>query len=954
MKRLFLATIVLCLSIASYAIEITKLTCEFQQNPLAVNTLQPRFGWQMKSAENGSMQSAYEIELRIMYEPTEDYIWETGVVLSSKSQGIRYTRSPVYGNSPQLKWGKTYTWRVRVTDEKGNFSSWSDWAIFRTAPVFKSPLGDLGVWIGAIRADSARIPAGKRFLSWEMGTPEYKAVWKNIDSISRKSIVLRKSFSASKKIQEAVTYICGLGHYEFSINGKKVGDGEFAPFWSDYDKTVYYNTFDITSYLKKGENVFGVLLGNGFFNAQGGRYSKLKVSFGAPTLFFKTIIRFADNTTQEIVSDNCWKYTFSPITFNDIYGGEDYDAGLKQKGWDMPGFHESGWKPVVTQDAPKGKLVPQQGYPIKIMEKISAKELIFNRIEQSQLSQAPPSGGRGVSLKRLTQQECDSASKKTKRKVDPSVIVFDMYQNLAGYPEITVRGKKGDKITLIVGESVTPEGAADQRQTGRPHIYNYTLKGDGDETWHPRFSYYSFHYIQVEGAVLKGDNNPRKLPVLKDIKSCFVYNSAPQTATFECSNEMFNKTHVLIQQAVKSNMQGVFTDCPQREKLGWIEQLHLNGPVLFYNYDLAAFFPKITQDLADAQQPDGAISSIAPMYNIFGNKNGFDEFGVSPEWGSSMLIAPWMYYEFYGDSTIITDNYQSMRRWVDYMTSRANNHVLSFGLGDWYDYGNFKAGYSMNTPVTFVATAYYFYAIKTLVKSAQLTANKYDVEYYSKLARDVRNVLNTKFFNATTKQYATGSQTANAMAVYMDIVDPKNRQAVLDNLVKDIKTHGNRLTTGDIGNRYLFQTLANNGLNELMYTMFNHEETPGYGFQLKFGATTLTEQWDPRRGASWNHFMMGQIDEWFFGSLAGIQSKPSILGYQHFVIRPEVVGDMKFVKASTETLYGKIAVEWKRDGSNFTLNISIPVNCSADVYLPNEKDPKTVKSGNYTFSQTSK
>lgn len=911
MKRLFLATIILCLSIASYAIEITKLTCEFQQNPLAINTLQPRFGWQMKSAENGAMQSAYELEMK-----AQNFEWKSGKITSDKSQHVKYTGLP-------LKSGEKYQWRVRIWDEKGTASSWSNWAIFRTAPAFNS-----GVWIGAIRADSARIPAGKRFLSWEMGTPEYKAVWKNIDSISRKSIVLRKSFSASKEIQEAVTYICGLGHYEFSINGKKVGDGEFAPFWSDYDKAVYYNTFDITSYLKRGENVFGVLLGNGFFNAQGGRYSKLKVSFGAPTLFFKTIIRYADNTTQEIVSDNSWKYTFSPITFNDIYGGEDYDARLEQKGWNMPGFHESDWKQVVTQDAPKGKLVPQQGYPIKIMERFGMK-----------------------SLKRLTQQECDSASKKTKRKVDPSVIVFDMYQNLAGYPEITVRGKKGDKITLLVGESVTPEGAADQRQTGRPHIYNYTLKGNGDETWHPRFSYYSFHYIQVEGAVLKGDNNPRKLPVLKDIKSCFVYNSAPQTATFECSNEMFNKTHVLIQQAVKSNMQGVFTDCPQREKLGWIEQLHLNGPVLFYNYDLAAFFPKITQDLVDAQQPDGAISSIAPMYNIFGNKNGFDEFGVSPEWGSSMLIAPWMYYEFYGDSSLITDNYQPMRRWVDYMTSVADNHVLSFGLGDWYDYGDFKAGYSMNTPVPFVATAYYFYAIKTLVKSAQLIGNKYDVEYYSKLAGEVKNVLNTSFFNATTKQYATGSQTANAMTVYMDIVEPENRQAVLDNLVKDIKAHGNRLTSGDIGNRYLFQTLATNGLNELMYTMFNHEETPGYGFQLKFGATTLTEQWDPRRGASWNHFMMGQIDEWFFGSLAGIQSKPSTPGYQHFVIRPEVVGDMKFVKASTETLYGKIAVEWKRDGNNFTLNISIPMNCSADVYLPNEKEPKTVKSGNYTFSK---
>ena len=711
--------------------------------------------------------------------------------------------------------------------------------------------------------------------------------------------------------------------------GKKWGDGEFAPYWSDYDKTIYYNTFDITSYLKKGENVFGVLLGNGFFNAQGGRYSKLKVSFGAPTLLFRTVIRYSDNSTEEIVSDKSWKYALSPITFNDIYGGEDYDARLEQKGWDKAGFNDAAWKPVVVQEPQKGKLTPQKGYPIKIMEQLPYR-----------------------SVKKLTQAECDSSSIRTKRKVDHSAMVFDMYQNLAGFPQITVNGKKGDSIIIFVGESVFPEGVVDQRQTGRPHFYTYILKGGGDETWHPRFSYYGFKYIQVEGAVLKGDKNPRKLPVLKNIKSCFVFNSAPQISSFECSNELFNKTHVLIQKAIQSNMQGVFTDCPQREKLGWIEQLHLNGPVLLYNYDLKDFMPKIMQDMVDAQQPDGSVSSIAPMFNIFGSKNGFDDFGVSPEWGSSIVFLPWQYYEFYGDSSLIVNNYQPIRRWVDYMTSRANDRVLSFGLGDWYDYGNYKAGFARNTPVPFVATAYYFYALKYMVKSAELVGNKYDAVHYAALVEEVRNTLNTKFFNAETKQYSTGSQTANALAIYLGIVTPENRQAVQDNLVKDIKAHGNRLTTGDIGNRYLFQTLSDNNLNELMYTMFNHEETPGYGYQLKFGATTLTEQWDPRQGASWNHFMLGQIDEWFFRSLAGIQIDPQQPGMKHLIIKPEPVGDLKFVKASTQTLYGKVSVQWNKDGNSFKLQINIPVNCTADVYLPGEKESKKVKSGNYTFEKT--
>lgn len=799
---------------------------------------------------------------------------------------------------------------------------------YKLDSTIKSDFGNSAAWVGAIRADSAHIPVGKRFSYFEMGDSTYKAIWKNVDPLSRRSIILRKSFVAKKEISTAKTYICGLGHYELSINEKKVGNAEFAPYWSDYDKTIYYNTFDITSYLRKGENVFGVLLGNGFYNVQGGRYSKLKVSFGAPTLLFKTIILYADHSSDTILSDKTWKYAFSPITFNDIYGGEDYDARLEQRGWNKAGFKEVGWKPVIIQEAPKGILVEQKGQPIEIMERYSSQ-----------------------SVKRLNQTERDSASKYTKRSIDPSAMVFDMQQNLAGYPEIKVSGHKGDSIVLIVGETLTPDGAVNQRQTGRPYFFTYVLKGEKDEIWHPRFSYYGFRYIQVEGAVLKGDENPRKLPVLKDIKSCFVYNSAPQISSFECSNELFNKTHRLIQKAVQSNMQAVFTDCPQREKLGWIEQLHLNGPVLFYNYDLASFMPKIMQDIVDAQQPDGSVSSIAPMYNIFGDRSGKpDDFGVSPEWGSSIILMPWMYYEFYGDSLLIVNNYQSMRRWVDYMTSRADNHVLSFGLGDWYDYGDFRAGFSRNTPVSFVATAYYFYALKYLAKSAELVGNKYDAYYYSVLAGRVREVLNTKFFNPETKQYATGSQTANAMAVYMEIVKPEDKEFVLQNLVKDIKAHGNRLTTGDIGNRYLFQTLATNDLNELMYKMFNHEEAPGYGFQLKYGATTLTEQWDPRQGASWNHFMLGQIDEWFFATLAGIQPDPKSPGMTHLIIKPELVGDLTFVRASTKNKFGTIAVDWKLEGKEFKLNVTLPQNTAAEVYLPGKAEPQIVEGGKFVFS----
>lgn len=919
MKKNHISLLVfLCFSLALQAIEVTKLSCEMVNSPLAISNSQPRFGWQMKSNQQGSMQSAYEIEIHSVKNGIRQTVWNKGKIESTQSQLIKYTEPAL---APLVK----YLWRVRVWDEKDKVSAWSDESEFRLAPEHTFLNAQ---WIGAIRADSARIPAGKRFFSWEMGKPEYKAIWRNIDTLSQKSIYLRKSFMAEKKITDATAYVCGLGHYEFTLNGTKVGDGEFLPFWSDYDKTVYFNTFDLTPLMRKGENVAGILLGNGFFNEQGKRYNKLKVSFGAPTLFFKMVINYSDGSSKEISSDETWKYSLSPVVFNSIYGGEDYDARMEQKGWDKPGFKDSGWKPVVMQAAPKGKLTPQLAAPVKIMERYGIK-----------------------SVKRLSAQEVDSASIKTKRKIDPSAFVLDMGQNLSGFPEITVRGKKGDKITLVVAEALTDQGAANQNQTGRQHYYQYTLKGDGNETWHPRFSYYGFRYIQVEGAVLKGQKNPKNLPLLKEINSCFVYNSAPLVSTFESSNTIFNNAHRLIGKAVDSNMQAIFTDCPHREKLGWLEEVHLNGPVLMYNYNLAAFMPKVMQDIADAQQPNGMVPTIAPMYNIFGTEKGFDEFGDSPEWGSTLNILPWMYFDFYGDSSLIVNYYPNMRRYVDYLTTRAENHILSFGLGDWYDYGNFRAGYSRNTPVPLVATSYYYHDLTLLVKAAKMVGNKYDETFYQQLADEVRAAINSKFFNAETKQYGTGSQTANSLAVYMNIVEPKYRAEVLENLVKDIKAHGNRLTTGDIGNRYLFQTLATNDLNELMYTMHNHEEAPGYGFQLKFGATTLTEQWDPRMGSSWNHLMMGQIDEWFFASLAGIQTQPTMPGFQHLVIRPEVVGDLKFVKSSYETFYGKVSVDWKLEGEVFTLNVSIPVNSTAQVFLPGDKVAKEVKSGSYSFQK---
>ena len=297
----------------------------------------------------------------------------------------------------------------------------------------------------------------------------------------------------------------------------------------------------------------------------------------------------------------------------------------------------------------------------------------------------------------------------------------------------------------------------------------------------------------------------------------------------------------------------------------------------------------------------------------------------------------------YGDNTLIKDNYQSMRRYVDYLTSRADDGIVSHGLGDWYDYGPWRAGFSKNTPVPLVATAHYIFDIKLLTEAARMTGNSDDASKYEALANEVTEKFNRHFYKADSCKYGTGSQTSNALPLYLNLAG-NNKAAVLNSLIEDIKAHGNRLTTGDVGNRYLFQTLAENGYNELLYTILNHYETPGYGFQLKHGATTLTEQWDPRQGSSWNHFMMGQIDEWLFKTLGGISNKPGTHGMRHLLISPTLVGNLQYVKATTASLYGRIAVDCNRTSTT----VEIPVGCDATVVLPNG-DRHDVGSGTHTF-----
>lgn len=889
MKQAILFILFTLFTFSTYSIDIKDLTCKMQKMPLAIDKLSPRFGWKLTSDMQGDKQTAYQIILT----SNGTKIWDSGRVKSDQSQLVIYKGKP-------LEKGKRYVWTVKVWDVNGKVSD-SRNSYFETAPDFNNTKTQ---WIGAITKADSYLPIGRRDLhNPSFKNPENKELYEKINPLALRSIMLRKAFNANKTIEKAIVHASGLGHYNLSINGQKVSKDIFTPVWSDYDKTVYYNTYQVDTLLNKGENVIGITLGNGFYNAVGNRYRKLWVSFGPPTLFLEMHLYYTDGTSEILTSDNSWKYALSPITFNDIYGGEDYDARLEQKGWDKPNFNDKAWKPVVIQEAPKGVLRAQQITNVRSMKQYGAISMT---------------------------------------KIDSSY-VLNMGQNLSGYPAIKVIGKKGQTVKITVGELLNEEtGKVSQKQSGGPHTYSYTLNGNGVEEWHPEFTYYGFQYIQIDGANLLSSDDTDK-PLIIDVKSDFIYNSTNENGHFESSNEIFNKAHQLIKNAVRSNMQSVFTDCPHREKLGWLEETHLNGPGLLYNWDLTQFFPKVMQDIKDAQRDGGLVPSIVPEYVIFG-----DDFSDSPEWGGAAVIVPWMYYQFYGDSTLIEQYYNVMKQYVDYLTLKSTGHIVSHGLGDWYDYGEHRAGFSMNSPIEISATAHYYYVTHLFAKAAKMFSKADDEKKYTILSENIRKAFNDKFLDKKTMQYGSGSQFCNAVALFMGIVEPQNKAVVLQNLKADIQKRGNRLTTGDVGNRYLFQALALNGENELMYLMNNHTGTPGYGFQIQFGVTTLTEQWDPRKGASWNHFMMGQIDEWFFHSLAGIV--PSTPGFKEFTIQPQPIGDLTWVKANHETLYGNIAVSWKWENGVFYLSVDVPVNTSAMVILPDVNNTKKiVGSGKHSF-----
>ena len=825
--------------------------------PLGIDDRRIVFSWNLHDDTPDTVQTEYRITVR--------NLWDSGWIKSDRTIEVPFA-------GKDLQSSTRYEWSVAVKNNRGETAQLAKPAAFTTGILSNAWTAK---WISMNRTDNDPLP------------------------------IFRKTFDRDpkKKIEHAVVHICGLGHFELNINGKKVGDHFIDPAWTNYRKTCQYVSFDLSDLLQPGENVLGVLLGNGMYNVPGGRYKKFTGSFGMPKMICQLHVKYTDGSEQIVISDESWKASLGPIVFSCVYGGEDIDNRRIENGWDKPGFTESerwtnaaivkGSSPMESVPVP-ARLSPQESPPIKVAETKKPESVTRT-----------PDGR----------------------------YVADFGFNFSGRPRVVVKGKPGQTATVKTAEII------DCIWDG--HSYTITLNGEGDELLLPKFSYFGFQFLYVENAVLEKDRTTADAdkPTLVSLEADLTTSSAERVGAFECSNELFNEIDVMIDRSVRSNLASVVTDCPHREKLGWLEVPHLMGPSIMSRYNMHNLYRKICQDTTESQLDNGHVPDIAPEYTRF--SEGFFE---SPEWGSACVQVPWLLFRYYGDRDIVEKQRDTMKRYVAYLDSIRNTQgLVKAGLGDWYDWSEEKghAGYSQHTPGELTATAIFIDSAEKLY-----TMTKFD-EKYRTLAESAKAAFFKAYYHPQNNTYATGSQSALAESYFVLSNFPNEearKKEILEQLVQKIESEHFKPSVGEISFVRLIRALAVGGRNDILWKVIDRTDKPGYGYMLKeCGMKTLSETWDGP-GESMNHCMFGHIQEWFTGTIAGINLTDSQIDVPlysssnnvqpRFVLNPTPVGNLTWAKGHYDSVYGRIESAWNIDNGKFHYRFAIPANTTATVRLP--------------------
>jgi alpha-L-rhamnosidase len=729
-------------------------------------------------------------------------------------------------------------------------------------------------------------------------TVAWKAKWivpgYNEDTTTRPSPLMRKQFIAHKKIKSAVAYITAHGLYEARINGKRIGDAYLTPGWTSYNKRLQYQTYDVTDLLKQGNNAVGVMLGNGWYRGIIG-YSDKKNVYGKDiALLLQINITYEDGTTAIIISDESWRSSTGEVIYSEIYNGETIDHNKVQAGWAQSGFNDSQWSNVKVQDYPKNILLATYNEMVKKHETFKPVHIF---------------------------------------KTPKNEKVIDFGQNLVGWVVLKVKGKAGDKITVSHAEVLDKLGnfytenlrAAKAQDT-------YILKGDGEETFEPHFTFHGFQFIRIEGY-------PGDIIKPEDVTAVALYSDMKPTGTFTSSNPMINQLQHNIQWGQKGNFLDVPTDCPQRdERLGWTGDAQVFSRTATFNMNVNDFFAKWLRDVAADQSASGVVPFVVP--NCLGFTQG------STGWGETATVIPWNIYLAYGDKRILQNQYSSMKAWVDYMQHQAKNDLWNTGshFGDWlfYSVDDDTDGSSAITDKYFIAQCFYAYSTQLLINAAKALNKQEDVNYYTTLLQRIKDAFLKEYVTANGR-LVSGTQTAYTLALNFDMLPVSLRRQAAVRLVDNIKAYNDHLTTGFLGTPYLCHVLTRFGYNNVAYRLLLQDTYPSWLYPVKMGATTIWERWDGIRPDksfeaasmnSFNHYSYGAIGDWMYRVMAGLDTYDDGAGYKHIKVMPHPGGGFTSANAALQTYYGNLSSGWEIKDGKTHYNIEIPANTTADIFLP--------------------
>jgi len=901
-KTLFICFILIPFSshviLNAQELSIINLKCDYQYSPIGIDNMSPCLSWEYYSPDKDHvMQESYQILVAssedLLNEKDAD-VWNSGVIESGNSAQVIY-------DGDVLQSRTKYFWIVRCwtnQSKKPLFSKSANWEMGLLASQdWKAN------WISAPHVYSFQQAAADR----------HRLDQASCIQQTEPSPYLRANFLVEKKIKKARLYISGLGYYETYLNGNKVGDHVLDPAWTSYHKKVLYVTYDVTHQLQNGNNAWGIILGDGWYNQHSRDvWSVDKAPWrDRPKVLAQLELEYEDGTRQAILTDSNWKAHESPIFFSSVRQGESYDARKEIEDWSTPGFDDNDWSDVWEAMSPLGKMEAQTLQPIRVQENFKPFKITH-----------PKEG----------------------------VYVLHYPQDLAGWVKIRVKEQAGQKITLKYGEALNEDGTLNQDKLSSYTFHDrfqtdeYFCKSDLWEEWNPRFTYHGFTYVEVTGLTVK--------PLPENFIAQSVYTDMDNYSSFSCSDNVINQIHRMTIWSIKGNAHGYAEASPHREKLGWTGDAHLAAEATMYNFDSKQFYRKWIDDLGIEQLESGELPAIAPTpgWGFF--------WGNGPAWDNAFILIPWYQYLYSGDKYILKSHYDQMQLYFEYVDKKSEDNIADFGLGDWSPPDTEKSGL-YNTPAALTSTAYFYIDAVLLSKISIILGFEEQSKWYLDKANFIKEAFNKKFYEEETSFYTSQTQTAQACALYQGLTSNDNHTITVEKLVQLVNAKGNHLNTGILGSKYILYALADNGYEELAYEVITQKTFPGWGNFVEKGATTLWERWSGEGigGNCRNLTFLADVDAWFYKYILGIKCLESYPGFKQFEISPFFFEKLDWAKGSVATMYGDIEVYWQKTKGKVILNMTIPANTSANLKLPGgytiEKIKKTqteLNSGNHSLT----